>query len=187
MLWPGVGIAVIEVKGGRISLEDGTWRQADRSGSRELVRSPIDQAQRAKHHLLEYLNGVSSRPVGRAVHLAVPPYTQPARGLGPARGAAHPHAGCDRPVPPRGPDRARPELADPGRLCPAGLRAVRARREDAAPHPPRDREPPAAREGDRRRGQPAHPRAGARDRPLCASSTARRSSAGPAPARRTWR
>ncbi|MCT1907842.1 NERD domain-containing protein [Brachybacterium paraconglomeratum] len=76
VLWPGVGIAVIEVKGGRISLEDGAWRQADRSGSRELARSPIDQAQRAKHHLLEYLNGASSRPVGRAVHLAVLPYTQ---------------------------------------------------------------------------------------------------------------
>ena len=53
VLWPGIGIAVIEVKGGRISLEDGAWRQADRSGSRELARSPIDQAQRAKHHLLE--------------------------------------------------------------------------------------------------------------------------------------
>ena len=70
VLWPGIGIAVIEVEGGRISLEDGAWRQADRTGSRVLPRSPIDQAQRAKHHLLDYLGATSSRPAGRAVHLA---------------------------------------------------------------------------------------------------------------------
>jgi hypothetical protein len=76
VLWPGVGIAVIEVKGGRVSLDQGRWRQADRTGARELARSPIDQAQRAKHHLVDYLNATSSRPVGRAVHLAVLPYTE---------------------------------------------------------------------------------------------------------------
>lgn len=76
VLWPGIGIAVLEVKGGRVSLEDGTWYQADRTGRRALSRSPIDQAQRAKHHLVDYLNAVSSRPIGRAVHLAVLPYTE---------------------------------------------------------------------------------------------------------------
>ena len=76
VLWPGVGLAVIEVKGGRISLEQGRWLQSDRRGSHELARSPIEQAQRAKHEILAYLNNASSRPIGRSVHLAVLPYTE---------------------------------------------------------------------------------------------------------------
>lgn len=76
VLWPGFGMAVIEVKGGRISLRQGRWHQADRSGERALKKSPIDQAQTAKHHLIAYLNNASSTPIGRAVHLAVLPYTE---------------------------------------------------------------------------------------------------------------
>lgn len=76
VLWPGFGLAVIEVKGGRVSLRDGRWYQGDRSGQRELKKSPIDQAQKAKHHLIEYLNAGASRNIGRAVHLAVLPYTE---------------------------------------------------------------------------------------------------------------
>lgn len=76
VLWPGIGIAVIEVKGGRVSLRDGRWYQADRRGTHELARSPIAQAQRAKHRILEYLASTSSRPVGRAVHMVALPYTQ---------------------------------------------------------------------------------------------------------------
>lgn len=76
VLWPGQGLAVIEVKGGRVSLRDGRWRQADATGERELKRSPIDQAQSAKHHLIAHLNRSSSHPIGRAVHMAVLPYTE---------------------------------------------------------------------------------------------------------------
>ncbi|MDN5687408.1 MAG: NERD domain-containing protein [Brachybacterium sp.] len=76
VLWPGIGIAVIEVKGGRISLQDGAWRQSDRQGGHLLQRSPIEQAQRAKHEIIDYLNATSSRPIGRSVHLAVLPYTE---------------------------------------------------------------------------------------------------------------
>ncbi|WP_241237374.1 nuclease-related domain-containing DEAD/DEAH box helicase [Brachybacterium saurashtrense] len=76
VLWPGFGIAVLEVKGGRVSLRDGQWHQSDSTGSHRLKRSPIDQAQSAKHHLVAYLNATSSRPIGRAVHLAVLPYTE---------------------------------------------------------------------------------------------------------------
>ncbi|MDN5822038.1 MAG: NERD domain-containing protein [Brachybacterium sp.] len=76
VLWLGVGMAVIEVKGGRISLREGRWYQADRSGERELKKSPVDQAQTAKHHLIAYLNNAASTPIGRAVHLAVLPYTE---------------------------------------------------------------------------------------------------------------
>lgn len=76
VLWPATGIAVIEVKGGRVSLREGRWYQADRTGERELKKSPIDQAQTAKHHLITYLNNASSTPIGRAVHLVALPYTQ---------------------------------------------------------------------------------------------------------------
>ena len=76
VLWPGIGVAVIEVKGGRVSLRDGQWHQAGGGAERVLTRSPIDQAQRAKHLLLDYLNRASSTNIGRAVHLAVLPYTQ---------------------------------------------------------------------------------------------------------------
>ncbi len=75
VLWPGVGIAVIEVKGGLVSVHDGIWRQSDRSGAHDLRRSPIDQAQAGKHQLLEWLRPRLSRPVGRAAHLAILPFT----------------------------------------------------------------------------------------------------------------
>lgn len=76
VLWPGFGIAVIEVKGGRISLREGRWYQGDRTGERELKKSPIAQAQQAKHQIIDYLGATSSQSIGRAVHLAVFPYTQ---------------------------------------------------------------------------------------------------------------
>lgn len=76
VLWPGIGVAVIEVKGGMVGLRDGEWIQSDRSGTHTLPLSPIAQAQRAKHELVRYLGETSSRPIGRAVHLAVLPYTQ---------------------------------------------------------------------------------------------------------------
>lgn len=75
VLWPGIGVAVIEVKGGRVSVVDGEWRQADRTGSRRLHRSPVEQVQAAKHHLLRYLNSRSSQNLGRCVHLVALPYT----------------------------------------------------------------------------------------------------------------
>ena len=76
VLWPGFGVAVIEVKGGRISLREGRWYQGDRTGERELKKSPIAQAQQAKHQIIDYLGATSSQNIGRAVHLAVFPYTQ---------------------------------------------------------------------------------------------------------------
>lgn len=76
VLWPGIGLAVIEVKGGQVSLRDGRWLLSDRQGSQELLRSPIEQAQRAKHEIVRYLNATASRPIGRSVHLAVLSYIQ---------------------------------------------------------------------------------------------------------------
>lgn len=76
LLWPGIGTAVIEVKGGRVSVTDGTWYQADRTGRRPLHPSPIEQAQRARHVLLRHVNERSSRPLGRSVHMVALPWTE---------------------------------------------------------------------------------------------------------------
>lgn len=53
--WPGVGLAVIEVKGGHISREGGGWRQSDRSGTRRI--DPLRQVQDARHSLQRQLRG----------------------------------------------------------------------------------------------------------------------------------
>ena len=75
VLWPGVGVAVIEVKGGRVELRDGQWRQSGGGWRGILDPSPVEQAQRAKHDLLRWVNSRSSRPLGRAVHLVALPFT----------------------------------------------------------------------------------------------------------------
>ncbi|MBE9403166.1 NERD domain-containing protein [Brachybacterium sp. p3-SID1565] len=76
VLWPGIGTVVIEVKGGRVGVEDGTWFQRDRSGRRALHPSPVEQAQRARHVLLRHINERSSRPLGRSVHMVALPWSQ---------------------------------------------------------------------------------------------------------------
>lgn len=75
VIWPGFGTAVLEVKGGIISLEDGRWMQA---GARETheIESPIAQAQRAKHALVDYMQPRLGAGIGACVHMAVFPYTQ---------------------------------------------------------------------------------------------------------------
>lgn len=77
VLWPGFGIAVIEVKGGRVSVEDGTWITQDRHGRRNRLKvSPVEQAMVAKHNLVDYLRTRVSTLPGPISHLAVLPYTQ---------------------------------------------------------------------------------------------------------------
>lgn len=73
VLWPGLGCAVIEVKGGRLTLQDGQWFQ---SGRRMKV-GPLEQAQKAKHTLIDYLRDRISypAPLGASVHMAAFPHT----------------------------------------------------------------------------------------------------------------
>ncbi|HZK06458.1 MAG TPA: NERD domain-containing protein [Actinomycetaceae bacterium] len=76
VLWPGVGTAVVEIKGGQISLDRGRWMQADRDGAHEIA-NPVAQAQRSKHILIDYFRPrlPSFNGIGKAVHLAVLPYS----------------------------------------------------------------------------------------------------------------
>lgn len=53
LLLPGHGIAVVEVKGGQVSYEDGNWLLRDRSRVRRI--HPIEQARRGKHAVRRYL------------------------------------------------------------------------------------------------------------------------------------
>ncbi|CCH89514.1 putative nuclease [Modestobacter italicus] len=52
--WPGVGVAVIEVKGGSVHLRDGEWRQV--GGGIDKVIHPVDQARTCKYLLRGYLD-----------------------------------------------------------------------------------------------------------------------------------
>ena len=75
VLWPGVGAAVIEVKGGVVDVRGGRWHQTGGGWSGVLDPSPVEQAQRAKHEFLRWINDRSSRPLGRVAHLVWLPFT----------------------------------------------------------------------------------------------------------------
>lgn len=75
--WPGVGIALVEVKGGHVSLDArGVWVQSGRGGSQEV--DPVRQAQRCRYALRSYLDGHPSWGRGsvRAQHLVAFPYSR---------------------------------------------------------------------------------------------------------------
>ena len=77
ILWPGAGIAAIEVKGGRVDVIDGRWFTSGAQGKRShLPTPPLEQAMIAKHTLVEYLRPRLSRLPGPISHLAVLPYTE---------------------------------------------------------------------------------------------------------------
>ncbi len=73
--WPGFGIAVIEVKGGSVSLRDGEWRQ--HGGGIDKRIHPVDQAKRCKYLLRDYLRKDRRWSAGdpRMVHLVALPTT----------------------------------------------------------------------------------------------------------------
>lgn len=63
------------MKGGVVELRNGEWRQSGGGWSGILDPSSVEQAQRAKHELLRWVNARSSRPLGRAVHLVALPFS----------------------------------------------------------------------------------------------------------------
>jgi hypothetical protein len=73
--WPGVGVAVIEVKGGSVYLQDGEWRQSGRTIDK--VIHPVDQARICKYALRDYLDGHPRWSAGnpRLGHLVALPTT----------------------------------------------------------------------------------------------------------------
>jgi hypothetical protein len=73
--WPGLGIAVVEVKGGSVYLADGEWHQV--GGGLDKVIHPVDQARTCRYLLRDYLDKHPRWTAGtpRLTHLVALPTT----------------------------------------------------------------------------------------------------------------
>ena len=75
VLWPGVGVATIEVKGGRITRDvDGSWTQVHRDGRRSPI-DPVRQARRTRYALRDFIRQHSSLHDLRMTHMVAFPFT----------------------------------------------------------------------------------------------------------------
>lgn len=74
VVWPGVGIAALEVKGGHVVRSDGVWWQGSGSGRHRI--DPVGQVRDAKHVLLRLLerHGFAAAR-SRVAHLVALPHT----------------------------------------------------------------------------------------------------------------
>ncbi len=83
ILIPGLGAAVVEVKGGTVSFENGQWFTRSDSSQRRI--HPIDQARRAKHALRRFLDRQPewSHPLLRTEFFLAFPLTDVDGDLGP--------------------------------------------------------------------------------------------------------
>ncbi|MGY2743439.1 nuclease-related domain-containing DEAD/DEAH box helicase [Pseudarthrobacter sp. S3] len=80
VLWPGVGMAAIEVKGGKVGVENGQWYQSDKAG-RHNIQSPVVQSQASMHALKNWLEDqLGSRLSSRFAYLVSLPYSEVPRG-----------------------------------------------------------------------------------------------------------
>lgn len=75
VLWPNVGMAAIEVKGGQVSIDSGQWYQSDRNQKRK-IKSPVAQSQSSLHALKDWLEiQLGSRISSRCAYMVSLPYT----------------------------------------------------------------------------------------------------------------
>lgn len=76
VLWPGVGMAAIEVKGGLLSVQNGQWHQSDRSGAHK-IQSPVAQSQGSLHAFRNWIGGQLGTPLtSRFAYMVSFPYTE---------------------------------------------------------------------------------------------------------------
>ena len=86
LLMPGLGAAVIEVKGGLVSYSDGQWNMTGITDPNYRRRiQPIEQARKAKHSLRRYLDRQPEWPLGliRSAWFVVMPETDVTGDFGP--------------------------------------------------------------------------------------------------------
>ncbi len=77
VLWPGVGIAAIEVKGGQVGIDHGQWWQSGGKDGRHSIQSPIAQSQGATHAFKDWITDeTGSRMTSRIAYMACFPYTR---------------------------------------------------------------------------------------------------------------
>ncbi|MCG2620876.1 NERD domain-containing protein/DEAD/DEAH box helicase [Arthrobacter sp. I2-34] len=75
VLWPGVGLAAIEVKGGRVSIENGQWHSSGKIG-KHRIQSPIAQSQSSAHAFKEWIGDQLGTPLSsRFAYMVCLPYT----------------------------------------------------------------------------------------------------------------
>jgi len=58
LMHPRNGMVVLEVKGGRIEVDEGRWFSRDREGVLHAIKNPYEQARASKYALLAFLNAV---------------------------------------------------------------------------------------------------------------------------------
>ncbi|MGW9413088.1 NERD domain-containing protein [Arthrobacter cupressi] len=75
VLWPGVGMAAMEVKGGKVSVDHGQWHQSDKHGKHK-IQSPIAQSQSSLHAFKNWVGAQLGTPLtSRFAYLVAFPYT----------------------------------------------------------------------------------------------------------------
>lgn len=76
VLWPGVGLAAIEVKGGLVTNEHGQWFQSGGTDVKRKLQDPLAQSQGSTHAFKEWITGqIGSRLTSRFVYMAAFPYS----------------------------------------------------------------------------------------------------------------
>lgn len=58
LLHPSVGLIVLEVKGGSLTVVDNQWFSTDRSNIKHEIKNPFNQAKDSKYALIKYLDSV---------------------------------------------------------------------------------------------------------------------------------
>lgn len=76
ILWPGLGAVVLEVKGGAVGIDSGTWYTESAHRRNTLRRSPVEQAMIGKHTLHKYLRNRLSAVFSPVIHAAALPYSR---------------------------------------------------------------------------------------------------------------
>ena len=59
---PAYGVFVLEVKGGRVSYNNGTWYSKDRSDVIHQIKNPVEEASNAMHSIKEYIGNCQCSP-----------------------------------------------------------------------------------------------------------------------------
>ncbi|WP_404287246.1 NERD domain-containing protein [Glutamicibacter arilaitensis] len=76
ILWPGIGLVAIEVKGGLVGIENGAWYQSDSKG-RHPMKDPMAQVQSAAHAFKKWIAEQTGTPLNsRFAHVVCLPYSE---------------------------------------------------------------------------------------------------------------
>lgn len=77
VLWPGVGLAAIEVKGGLVTNAGGQWFQSGGPDGKRKLQDPLAQSQGSMHAFKEWLQAqLGSHLTSRFVYMAAFPYSK---------------------------------------------------------------------------------------------------------------